>query len=192
VSLRVEVEEQDRDAWVATIRDDEYPYLIVSFEYEFAEGYLFRTGFSVRWDPDSSSSSEITLYEIRRDFPISSWEKAAQLEVVLLIEREQVESEREPHVEGSSSSETGVPRLLSIAVEYKKNISEGIPDPVAKIARNHGVKPETARSWVHRARSKGYLGPAEVGKAGVSPTRSKSGSKKGTGAKRQTRRRGSR
>ncbi len=192
MALKVEVEQQELDAWVATVRDDEYPYLIVSFEYEHADGYLFRSGFSVRWDPESLSTTEITLYEIRRDFPISSWERAAQLEVVLLIEREQVEEGREPNVEASSSSETGVPRLLLIACEYMKNISEGIPDPVAKIARNHRVKSETARSWVHRARSKGYLGPAEVGKAGVSPTRSKSGSKKGTGAKRQTRRRGSR
>jgi hypothetical protein len=175
MTLVVEVQKRggdwgDLQGWSATVRDDEYPGLLIGFEYEFHryESLLLRSGFAVRWDPDDPPSSEISLYEIRRDFPIAVWERAAQSHVVSEIEREVEEDGSEPPpIEAPSSSERGTSRLMLVAAEYVKNINEGVPDPVAAIARSHGVKPETARSWVHRARTKGYLGPAEAGKAGV-------------------------
>jgi hypothetical protein len=175
MALDVEVEAGpesggDLQGWVVTVRDEEYPGLVISFEYAFQryDRVLLRSGFAVRWDPDVLAHSEITLYEIRRDFPVAVWERAAQSHVVRDIERLDEEYGRdEPTMERPSSGEDGASRLLLVAAEYVKNINEGVPDPVAAIARSHGVKPETARSWVHRARTKGHLGPAEAGKAGV-------------------------
>lgn len=175
MTLGVEVQKRtgdlgDLQGWIATIRDDEYPGLLVTFEYEFHqyENILFRSGFGVHWDPDDPPASEISLYEIRRDFPIAVWERAAQSHVVSDIEREDEEDGLEAReIQAPSSSEAGPSRLFLVAAEYVKNINKGVPDPVAAIARSHRVKPETARSWVHRARKKGLLGPAEAGKAGV-------------------------
>jgi len=171
MTLIVDVEDREDDEWVAVVRDDEYPGLIIGFEYWLGDEHLFRSGFSVRWDPEAGRHSEISLYEIRRDFPVAVWERAAQGHIVDVIQQREEEYYGEPAapVATPSSSEEGLPRLLLIAVEYKKNINEGIADPVAAIAKSHGVKPETARSWVHRARNKGYLGPTDAGKAGVSP-----------------------
>jgi hypothetical protein len=170
MTLTVDIEEREQDEWGAVVHDDEYPYLVIRFEYELTEDRLVRSGFCVRWDRDGAGlASEIGLYEIRRDFPIKAWELAAQAHVVEAIDLARDEAEQgEPHVEPTSSGEAGIPRLMTIAIEYKKNIWDGVPDPVAAIARRHGVKPETARSWVHRARKKGYLGPTKPGKAGVS------------------------
>src|SRR5262249_45401434 len=122
MGLAVEVEEgEEEDQWIAVVADDEYPYLRISFEYSFTEaqlssteGHLFRSGFSVRWDSEGGASrfDDISLYEIRRDFPIGVWERAAQAAVVAQIEVRLEEDEYGETVQPTPSSEKGLPRLL--------------------------------------------------------------------------------
>jgi hypothetical protein len=167
----IDLAEREPNTWIATIRDDEYAGLMASFEYEAHGLDLILSGFSVSRDPDAADVArveEIRLYQIRRDLPIGVWGRAAQLEVVLAIESREQKRGGGTRVVGTTSSESGTPRLQEVAIEYHENIRQAVPEPVLEIARRHGVKPETARSWVHRARTKGYLGPAEAGKAGVS------------------------
>ncbi len=56
--------------------------------------------------------------------------------------------------------------LVQVAREYRTNVKRGLHDPVSQIARDHGVKPATARAWVFRARDLGLLGPARGPTAG--------------------------
>lgn len=56
-------------------------------------------------------------------------------------------------------------RLAVVAVEYQRHRLEGRTDPAAEIARKHGVKPATARSWIHRARAAGLLSRRSTAKS---------------------------
>lgn len=58
-------------------------------------------------------------------------------------------------------------RLALVAVDYQRMLAEGRSDPAAEIARRDGVTPSTVRSWIHRARKAGFLGPAYDRTAGV-------------------------
>lgn len=56
-------------------------------------------------------------------------------------------------------------RLANIAVEYQRYLLEGRADPAAEIARQHNVNPNTARTWIHRARQAKLLTPTGGGTA---------------------------
>lgn len=58
-------------------------------------------------------------------------------------------------------------RLAEVAVEYQRYLMEGRTDPAAEIARQHDVKPATARSWIHRARAARLLTQPTAFKAGT-------------------------
>jgi hypothetical protein len=58
----------------------------------------------------------------------------------------------------------GLLHLAAVAEDFVREQLSGSPDPGAAIARQHNVKPATARSWVHRARKAGLLAsPPEGG-----------------------------
>jgi hypothetical protein len=164
MALTVEVK-YGHYSWAAIVHDEQYPDVAAEFEYEYEPEarFLSRTGVIVRSDP---GNPEVTLHEIKRELPLTAWELAARSHVVGAIE---ADLEEGAEVETPFSDENP-PMPFRIAIEYRMHIKNGVTDPVAEIARNHNVRRETARTWVYRARKKGYLGPTAAGKAGASPT----------------------
>lgn len=51
-------------------------------------------------------------------------------------------------------------KSAAIALDYRNELMDGRSDPAMAIAENYGVSPSTARSWIHRARTAGFLAPA--------------------------------
>ncbi len=114
--------------------------------------------------------------EVLRRLPWSTWERTAKARV---MERLRSDHQRivelagfadqvaalHPEVSDRRSARAHL-RLARVAEEYRQNLVDGLSDPVGAIARAHGVKPGTARAWVHRARKEGYLGPASGPVAG--------------------------
>lgn len=66
----------------------------------------------------------------------------------------------------------GLRKLATVAYEYRGHLTEGRLDPAAEIARTHEVSMSTARTWIHRARKAGLLGPAAGRTPGEAQTRS--------------------
>lgn len=71
----------------------------------------------------------------------------------------------------AARSRKSLTRLARVAVLYQYLIAQGKSDPASEIARQHDISSATARSWVHRARKAGFLGPAVGPTAGVSQDR---------------------
>jgi transposase len=51
-------------------------------------------------------------------------------------------------------------RLAQVADYYRTYVAAGTSNPSSAVAERFDVNPSTARAWIHRARQKGYLGPA--------------------------------
>jgi hypothetical protein len=108
--------------------------------------------------------SPLTNVDLQRRYPLASLERAARTSV---IERW---FESESDVGAKERIEADHPRAIrvitqlakysAIAAEYRENIKNGVRDPAGEIARQHGVKPSTARGWVYRTRKLGLLGEA--------------------------------
>jgi len=167
----------DRDDGIGVtvaVTDDYYPHLRVRFTFDDADGTLPLDSVSVeRTEEELKHRPEISVYELRAEFPWAAWERAARVAAAEEF-AERVGHLRPVGVESSQGS-LFTSLLIEVAMEYRTNVKAGLHNPAAMIAEKHGVKPATARSWIHRARELGLLGPAKgttAGEAGVAASRS--------------------
>ncbi len=162
VSRLVQVIAVDRDGFRTTVRieDEKREGIVATFTY---------TGNGPRLASMSIEGEELAPATMR-SLPWPTWERTARAAV---MEQAREDHRRIMEVAGvydevaslhpeltDRRSARSHARLVGIAREYRKNLVDGVPDPVGAIARAHDVKPVTARSWVHRARKEGYLDPA--------------------------------
>ena len=167
----------DRDGGIGvavSVTDDYYPHLRVRFTFDDGEGTLPLDSVSVeRIEEDLKHRPEISVYELRAEFPWAGWERAARVAAAEEF-AERVGHLRPVGVESREGS-LFTRLLIEVAMEYRSNVKAGLRNPAAMIAEKHGVKPATARSWIHRARELGLLGPAKgttAGEAGIASSRS--------------------
>jgi hypothetical protein len=102
--------------------------------------------------------------DLRSRIPLVSWEKAARATVLELWRESEGEVVSRHRATAERPEEEQVANMVNkyamVAAEYRKNVSKGLRDPVAEIARRHDVQPSTARGWVYRSRKMGHLGKA--------------------------------
>jgi hypothetical protein len=161
------------------IADPSYPWLQAAFVYVFYGGTLELDQVRVSrvGGEAEERDPEIQVRQLMSQFPWARWENAARTSASEYLSTAPDQNLRYfvPRVKPLLIGSPG-PNLAEVAQEYRRNVKKGLRDPVAQIARNHGVKPGTARAWVHRARTMGLLGPARgptSGEAGpvLSPER---------------------
>lgn len=107
-----------------------------------------------------------------RDWPLARWEAAARgavtaeqslggpVEPEALLRSVFPEVEHAGDTPGERRHWNGLRKLAEAAVLYRELVTEGRADPSAEMARIKNVSPATSRSWIHRARQVGLLGPA--------------------------------
>lgn len=158
----------EEGAVAVSLQDEKYPHLRVDLRFEDADDALPLDSVCVQRDKsDLMPHSAISTEELRAGFPWTTWERAARAAAAnYLMDRY---ADRRP---GLSPSGFFEPRgsfdalLLQVVEEYRENVVAGARNPAALIADKHGVNPATARSWLHRARRLGLLGPAADRAAG--------------------------
>jgi transposase-like protein len=137
----------------------------------------------------------ITISAVR-DFPLARWESAARSLVIGKFADDDVEktlalpidsdTKRKivtevllqglyPGIDddptpGGRRRARSLRKLADVAAHYRELLSMGRADPAAEIARTNDVSPSTARTWIHRARQAGLLGPAVGRTPGERPT----------------------
>jgi transposase-like protein len=166
-----------RPVIVVGIVDDEHPDIEARFAYwQPPEGPLVPFGISVLpHDLDTSRSPALTVSHLR-SLPLARWQRAARAKATEELRGTAGPlAEHAREMEGVLSGQRqsrdmrairAAAHLIEVAGEYRDNLKAGLPDPVAEIARQHGVNPSTARAWVFRARKAGILGPASGPTAG--------------------------
>lgn len=168
------------------VRDSEHPFLEAVFSYSVSPGTAgeFMHGMSIgpRAETPSNERRVLTVTEIR-DLPVARWERAARARLKsLVIEDPALVATQEDIDELRAMVDRVISKqakkgplskraereqhLLTIAQEYRRNLMEGVHNPVGEIAVRHKVNPSTARSWIHRARELGFLDPAPGRTAG--------------------------
>lgn len=173
--------EQSRERFVVHVEPPTLPLLEAVFTYEpVSGGVITLAGVAVgpRAGVAAGGAQPLTVTAIR-DMPMATWERAAQAavqqvldDVVAKVARSRsatakalLQSVREAMPELAELPDfhprvQSALHLAEVAQEYRRNLAAGLPDPVKEIARQHDVKPATARSWIHRARKSGFLNPA--------------------------------
>ncbi|MDP9225722.1 MAG: hypothetical protein M3P18_18150 [Actinomycetota bacterium] len=148
--------------------DEQFPHLRVDLRFEDGDDQLPLDSVCVQRDKiDSMPNPAISTQELRAEFPWTTWERAARAAAANFLISHY--ADRRP---GLSPNGLFEPRssfdalLLQVVEEYRANVVSGVRNPAAMIAEKHGVKPATARSWLHRARQLGLLGPAADRAAG--------------------------
>jgi transposase-like protein len=151
-----------------SLSDEQFPHLLVDFRFEDADDALPLDSVCVQRDKsDSMLNPAISTQELRARFPWTAWERAARAAAANYLMGRY--ADRRP---GLSSNGFFEPRdsfddlLLQVVEEYRANVVAGAHNPAALIAEKHGVRPATARSWLHQARRLGLLGPAADRAAG--------------------------
>jgi len=151
-----------------SLSDEQFPHLLVDFRFEDADEALPLDSVCVQRDKSGSTPNPaISTQELRAGFPWTTWERAARAAAANYLMGYYVD--RRP---GLSPNGFFEPRgsfdalLLQVVEEYRANVVAGAHNPAALIAEKHGVKPATARSWLHKARQLGLLGPAADRAAG--------------------------
>jgi hypothetical protein len=153
------------------LSDLDYEHLRIEFVYEGAlslEALELISVVVARKDARrrSDTGPEISAADLRDGFPWARWADAARKEAFEVVFDEALQAHRlgESFGDGPGVEEMYSDRdlfLMSIAEDYRRNVSMGVRDPVGQIARVEGVKPGTARTWIYRARQAGFLGPAK-------------------------------
>lgn len=169
------------------VRDSAHPRLEGAFTYSIHDGGIALVGIAVR--PRAGVKRDerrpLTVTDVR-DLPIARWEQAARShaveainarwqgdvarrlarstyeEAVALVEPDLVEAFRARPGDGQLVRRyDAAVQLAKVAGLYRQLVREGVRNPATEIARVFGgVSDATARAWVYRARSKGYLGRA--------------------------------
>ena len=150
-----------------SVSDEQFPHLRVDLRFEDGDEALALDSVCVhRVTADSGPNPAISTQQLRGGFPWSTWERAARVAAAqYLANHEDVAIDPEPAASPELDDPFGA-LLLQVVDEYRTNILAGVHNPAALIAEKHGVKPATARSWLHRARRLGLLGPAADRAAG--------------------------
>jgi len=90
----------------------------------------------------------------------AAWQKATEASWPLLPEAYRPDKRRPGRPRASPE------RDREVALIYNQAVLEGDRAPALRVAQALGVKPGTARGYVRRARLRGFLQPAEPGRAG--------------------------
>lgn len=168
-----EVEVEERGTIAVRLRDDDHPQLQIHFTYSPGlTGDLGLVGYSVGPAPGSRGRdlrSFATFTEAQR-LPWKRWEQAARSKVaadrregaedLALVDLVTRLATQHPDLALADPRMDAALHLARVAAEYRTNVAAGLRSPAAEIARSHGVRPETARAWISRARKAGFLGPA--------------------------------
>jgi hypothetical protein len=162
---------------VVEITPEDWP-VSVRFHYEYGSP---PTGPGVLIGLELSFGRDFSVADVRR-LPLATWDRAArgqkeqaateerqtQLASALAKVRGDLEAlglspeEAAAVLSGPEAARPGRPKtrdLDQVAAEYRENVRQGLRDPVAAMARTHGVKPNTARKWVWQARKAGLIAP---------------------------------
>lgn len=139
------------EVWEARVVVDDRPGIAAAFHYERRGRGVILTEVALR----RGGGGSLVAADLRRRYPLASWEKAARTAVL----EESGSGVPLLRVTGERAVER-LSRDMQVAFEYRDNVKKGLRDPVAEIARRHGVKPSTARGWVYRCRRRGLLGAA--------------------------------
>jgi hypothetical protein len=160
--------EGGKTSWTALIRDEEaYPGVAARFDYEVADGELEATETFVQASgPEADELVRAApLATWRRVAKIRIWQKAIQPAEELGTPTDKVHASMQALLAGDRQPFNDVlwasTLLQTAATEYVEHVAAGVRDPVAQIARSHGVPPATAAGWIFRARKAGYLAPAK-------------------------------
>ncbi len=131
-----------------TVTDDAYRGIVAGFDY--ARGPHGWRLVEVRISQPDEHLPVLAAGAIR-DMPTARWQRTAHAHLRAADERR-----------GATQQQLSpqLLRLAEVAGAYRANLAAGLKDPVAAIARDYGVKPGTAGSWVYRARKAGLLGEA--------------------------------
>jgi hypothetical protein len=123
------------------IRDRRHPGLTVRFE--FREGAMVALVVS-----RDDSWAEISTSDLRVNFRWAKWVSVARDLAMDVM-----------YPKSAGRLPRGSPPLQQVAEEYRLNVARKFRDPAGRIARKYGAKPATVRSWIRRARERGYLEP---------------------------------
>lgn len=104
----------------------------------------------------------------RRTTPITR-EEQRRMTADAILSALYPEIERSGDTPGERRRWNGLRKLAEVAVIYRELVKEGRSDPATELARIKKTTPTTARSWIHRARQAGLLGPAVGRTAGEAP-----------------------
>jgi len=160
----------ERGIYAQTVTDDDYPGLQARFTYQ-KDGRL--TAVTIAQTDGEAVLTMTTL----RDLPMVTWQQAARAtaaKVAIAAERGASRTTTGKGWDLTGISLDDLPhrnvltpaRLVRVADAYRANLAAGVRSPAAAIAKQYGVPASTVRSWLHRARKAGLLGPAFVGTAG--------------------------
>jgi hypothetical protein len=166
---------QDK-ALAVEVTDSDYPELLARFAYDWyiTSDFVLVSVSVSRASGRARLGFGLTMSQMR-DLPLSTWQQAAYAAAVEQILKPLTRATTDaPHTaDVATRIITSVPRnpgrLVAVAADYRAKVAAGIRNPSAEIARTYGVKPSTARSWIHRARAVGLLGPAPRNSAGEQP-----------------------
>lgn len=183
MGLRVRVVADDEKEAIASVRDDDHPRLDPEFHYAKIRGRgLTLVGVAVRLRL-GRSAKPLTITELR-DLPLSRWEQAVRAhlgeagrklrsqvaarlsgktlrEAVARVQPELLEAARVNPTDGRvQRSVNAAMRLAEVADWYRIYVATGTSNPSAAVAEKFDMNPSAARARIHRARQKGYLGPA--------------------------------
>lgn len=180
---------------LARVQDSDHEGLTASFGYlvEPTDKAIRIALRSIHIDAsDAEPGRRLTVTDVR-DLPLTRWESAARARITADLQRKLSEmfdaiksvDPKEVIADlrikqlypdaltavGASAERRldGLRRLALTSVEYQTLLADGRADPAAEIARMHQVTPSTARSWIHRARKAGFLGPAVSRTPGEDP-----------------------
>lgn len=177
--------EKESEAGVATVevtvRPDEQPQLIVTFQYLVRTGeVLFPCGLKIEPAGDGPSDGWVRLgVGLIRDLPIARWERAAraaaekQVEGAKVWEWRQAQTPREitrlaetivremnPGLDPAAGKAAArrwnrLVRLAEVVHEHDAARARGAKSPAGEVASARGVEPSTVRSWLSQAKQEG-------------------------------------
>lgn len=149
------------------VEDSTHPNLRAIFTYSAAR-QMSQALIGFALEPREGADPGLLTVTQIRDLPVARWEQAARASVIQQA-REALAGLAKV-LEGQTATKLG--GLAEVARSYRMNVAAGMRDPVASIARDHGVKQATAAGWVFRARKAGLLGPAIGRTPGEGPIQS--------------------
>jgi len=154
-------EYEERSRLLIEVTDSEFPWARATFNFEFLSGratardqVLTLTQFCVGRKSRQRMQQEFNATMIRLDFPWAAWLSSARARAIAHS------SQQEPTLLDQPDDSPRAEFYRDIASQYRKLLEAGHRNPVSLIARERDVVPATARTWVRRARERGYLGPA--------------------------------
>ena len=115
------------------------------------------------------STSTSTSWQAMAEDSRTPEQMAADLVDRLYPQQGQLPGIDRPPTRGEARTRRSLHKLALVAVQYRQLLAAGRRDPANAIAQQYSVSSATARSWIFRAREKGFLGQAYNRTAGIAP-----------------------